>query len=515
MTLDKEERALTPEMLVIADSKKPVAIAGVMGGQNSQIDNETKAIILESANFEAINIRKTSQKLGLRTDASMRFEKSLDPNLAEVAMRRVSELIKEIVPEAKFIGAAMEDGSGQVPEAEMEIGIKKIQTKIGVEIKKEEIINILGRLGFGVKEKKENLLIKVPSWRGTGDVSITEDVVEEIARIYGYDRIKPEFPEVRMKQWTRENERPIINRIKDILSLGAGMQETLNYSFWPKKLVNDWGLAKEIDLIGLENPMSEDQTYLRLSLVPGLLKNISDNSRYYEEFRLYEVGRIFFGRKGKYRIEKHSKEHLPEQPYYLAGAAVCSGNKDLFLSVKGIVEKLGEEFGIDFLAWSAGRNPFYEVINKIVDKEKRLVIVNGKEKIGWIGEINMVTTDYFGIKNRRVAIFEMDLTSILEAKKRETKKYRSTPKYPAVERDIAIEIAWKARWENIKKEIERMNPLVEEITFLSEYDLGKKKSLAFRIKYQAPDRTLKDEEIEMVEKEIVRFLGEKFGATRR
>ncbi len=515
VTLDKVERVLAPEMLVIADSKKPIAIAGVMGGQNSQIDNETKTIILESANFEAISIRKTSQRLGLRTDASMRFEKALDYKLAEVAMRRACELISEIVPEAQGIGVIIEDGNDKKEEVEMEVGIRDIQMRIGVELKKEEMVAILKRLGFAVKEKKDNFLIGVPSWRNTGDVSIAEDVIEEIARIYGYDKIKPEFPEIKMKQWVMESERPMFNRLKDILSLGLGMQETLNYAFWPNKVVEDWGMNKEPELIGLANPLSEDQAYLRMSLVPGLLKNISDNSRFFEEFKLYEVGRVFFDRKGKYRVEKHSKERLPEQPYYLAGAVVAGGDKGLFSLAKGVVEELGKEFGLDFVAWSAGRNPFHELVNKIVDKEKRLVIMSGKEKIGWVGEINMTTTDYFGIKNRRVAVFEIDLTTILEIKKKEIKQYRSAPKYPAVERDIAIEVAWKARWENIKKEIEKINSLIKEIVFLSEYDLGKKKSLAFRVKYQASDRTLKDEEIEAVEKEIVRLLGEKFGAKRR
>ena len=149
------------------------------------------------------------------------------------------------------------------------------------------------------------------------------------------------------------------------------------------------------------------------------------------------------------------------------------------------------------------------------DKEKRLVIANGKDKIGWFREMNKETAEYYGIKNRKVAIFEVDLTTILEAKKKEVKKYQEPPKYPGVERDIAVEVAWKARWENIKQEIEKVSPLIKKIEYLSEYDLGKKKSLAFRLKYQAVDRTLKDEEISKLEEEILKILGEKFGAKRR
>ncbi|NMB48745.1 phenylalanine--tRNA ligase subunit beta [Candidatus Kuenenbacteria bacterium] len=514
ITLDKVEMELDPETLVIADSKKPIAVAGVMGGLHSQITDKTKKIILEAANFEAVGVRKTSQRLGVRTDASMRFEKSLDVNLAEAAIRRASYLIKEIIPEAKVAETIVADGKVATSEETIEMSVGYIQTKTGVEISKGEIVDILKRLGFVVKDKKENLAVTVPSWRATGDIKTKEDLSEEVARIYGYEKIKPEFPEVRIKTLPREGERIVINKIKDQLSGRAAMNEILNYSFWPKKLVDDLGVEREAELIGLLNPLSEDQAYLRMSLVPGLLKNISDNSRFYDEFKLYEVGRIFLDRKGKYKIEKHSKEHLPDQPYYLAGALVGPANKEPFWEAKGIIEGLGEEFDLDFVAWSAGRNPFYEFINKMTDKEKRLVIVNGKEKIGWIGEVNVSTADYFGVKNRKIAVFELDLTAILEAKE-ELKQYRPAPKYPVVWRDIAIEVAWKTHWENIKKEIAKINPLIKEITFLSEYDLGKKKSLAWRVKYQSEERTLKDEEVAALEAEVVGMLESKFGAKRR
>jgi len=166
------------------------------------------------------------------------------------------------------------------------------------------------------------------------------------------------------------------------------------------------------------------------------------------------------------------------------------------------------------MSWSAGRNPFYEFINKTINKEKRLVIASGKEKIGWLGEASEEMVSYFGVKNRRVAVFELDLTALL-AMKRESRHYRSAPKYPAVLRDIAVEVAWKTYWHNIEKEIAKINPLIKEIVFLSEYDLGKKKSLAFRVKYQSDERTLTDEEVEKLEAEIVKILGERFGAKRR
>ncbi|OGG90212.1 phenylalanine--tRNA ligase subunit beta [Candidatus Kuenenbacteria bacterium RIFCSPLOWO2_02_FULL_42_16] len=516
ITLDKIERELSPEMLVIADSKKPIAVAGVMGGANSQVDETTKAIIIEAANFDAISIRKTTQRLGLRTDASMRFEKSLDPNLAETAIRRVCALIKEIIPGAEIDGIIVADGNLLNKKNEIEAGLLAIRNKIGEEIKTEEITDILRRLGFEIKHKKDSLAITVPSWRSTGDIVCEEDIAEEVARIYGYDKIKADFPEIKMKPLTSESGRLIINKIKDKLAFGFGMQEVLNYSFWPGKTVSDFEIDKEPELIGLLNPPSEDQKYLRMSLVPGLLKNIADNGRFYDEFKFYEIGRVFFVRKGKYRVKKQSKEHLPEQPYYLAGAVVLAKDGESFSEAKGDLEELARYFKFGFLPWSAGKNPFIEFINKIADKEKRLAIIYGKEKIGWLGEINQMAMNYFDIKNKRVAIFEIDLTQILEVKVKEEKTYEPLPKYPAVERDIAIELGWKVKWTAIEEEVVKLEPeIVRSAEFLSEYDLGAKKSLAFRVKYQAADRTLKDEEAVAIESEIVKILGEKFGAKRR
>ncbi|NMC51415.1 phenylalanine--tRNA ligase subunit beta [Candidatus Kuenenbacteria bacterium] len=515
VALDKEERALFTDTLVIADSKKPIAIAGVMGGANSQISETTKEIIIESANFNPLSIRKTSQKIGLRTDASMRFEKSLDGHLTETALRRALELIKEILSEAKVVGPIVEDGGVGEESKIVEVSPEKVSLKIGETLSVEAVSKILVRLGFEVKEKKDKLMVTVPSWRATGDVAIEEDIVEEVARIYGYDQIKPSMPEVKMKPWILDRERAVIDKTKDILSLGLGMQEVLNYSFWSEKLVADSGIDKEGELLALQNPLSEEQAYLRMSLLPAILKNISDNSRFYSELKIYEIGRVFRNRKGKYKIDKNSKDRLPDQPYYLAGAVVFGRDKQPFQSIKGILEEWGKFSGIDFLAWSAGKNPFCEFTNQIVDKEKRLAIIIGKEKIGWVGEVNQKALEYFDIKNRRVAVFELDLTPVLESGYKEIKKYQPVIKYPAVERDIAIEVAWKTRWESIKKEIEKLDTLIVGTEFLSEYDLGKKKSLAFRVVYRASDHTLSDKEVEKIEGGIIKFLGDKFGAARR
>jgi len=217
VTLDGAERKLDRETLVIADSKKPIAIAGVMGGKNSEIDDNTTDIILESANFEKVNNRQTGAKLGLRTEAVMRYEKGLDPNLTEQALIRCVELIQRMIPEAKVSSAVVDIKKEiKIPEP-IEVSVEFINKIIGTDISEEKIVEILESLGFGVKSQKSILRISVPSWRATGDINIKEDIIEEVARIYGFDNIVLKAPEVSLKVPEKNKERELIYKIKEAL----------------------------------------------------------------------------------------------------------------------------------------------------------------------------------------------------------------------------------------------------------------------------------------------------------
>jgi len=500
-TLDGEMHKLDENMLIIADVKKPIGIAGVMGGFNSEVGEKTTEIILEAATFNAISVRKTSQKLGLRTEASIRFEKNLDYNFAEFGMLRMLKLIKEIIPEAEV---EVWTDQNYVKKEKIIIKVKHdfIEKRIGQKFKTEKILNILQSLGFEVKKQelriknqgdKKNILYKitVPSWRATGDISIPEDIVEEVARIYGYDNLKEKREMVELETAKYQPEYELENKIKNYLSVGCGMNEVFNYPWAEEKISKK--LGTESDMIEIDNPPSEENKYLQNSLIPNLVKNVQDNLRYFSEFKIFELSNVFLHNSSPRRPAEGSNKL--QQSKMLAGAVVNKG--DVFLEVKGIVQ------GMNLSTVISDQRSGFLNSNKVIN------IMAGKNKIGWIGEMKNQ------IKSKKIALFEIDFKALIKAQKYD-KIYSQIPQYPSIERDIAVEVDWDVKWGDLQNVIlsKAKDPVVKEIVFLSEYDLGKKKSLAFRVIYQA-DRTLKDVEVEMIENKIIKLLNKKFNAELR
>jgi len=265
-TLDKENRELKKGMLVIADKNEPIAIAGVMGGQNSQIDENTTEIILESANFDPISIRQTSTTLNLRTDAVQRFEKSLDPNLPSTAIDRLCEIILQICPTAKITSTKTDIKNFTNKPLKIELNTEIARQKIGIEIKNTEITKILESLEFKVeKTNKENIYtVTVPTFRATKDIEIQDDLIEEIARIYGYTNIQAILPTLPTKLPTENTERKLKHIARNILSNGLKYTESYNYSFYSKQDIEKTNLLEELHL-KVENYLSENQTHMRIT----------------------------------------------------------------------------------------------------------------------------------------------------------------------------------------------------------------------------------------------------------
>ncbi|MBU4481859.1 phenylalanine--tRNA ligase subunit beta, partial [Patescibacteria group bacterium] len=337
-SLDGEERELDENMLVIADSEKPIAIAGIIGGANSEIDKNTTEIILESATFNAMSVRKTSQKLNLRTEAEIRFEKNLDSNLAETAMLRMLYLIKKIIPESE-ITEYIDEFPVKPKNKIIKINHDFIEKRIGQKFNSEEIIKILSRLGFKVEESNGAYKILVPSWRATGDVSIPEDIVEEVARIYGYDNLKEKVEMIEMDKAKYQLEFDLENKIKNYLSLGCGMNEVFNYPWADEKILDKLGLSSD-KIIEIANPPAQENRFLQSSLIPNLIKNVQDNLRYFSEFKLFELARVFKSGQDK----SFGDDVLAEQPKMLAGAIVF--RDDIFFEIKGVVEGALKELRI-------------------------------------------------------------------------------------------------------------------------------------------------------------------------
>ncbi|MFH0854601.1 MAG: phenylalanine--tRNA ligase subunit beta [bacterium] len=534
-TLDKVERILDESMLVIADSEKPIAIAGVMGGANSEIDENTAEIILESANFEKINNRKTSAKLGLRTEASMRYEKGLDTNLCAEALARCVELIKDIIPNSIISSEVVDIWEGRSVPIIIEVSLDYIKKKMGIEIEAKKVAEILESLGFEVKHSvapsiEGDLVFKitVPSWRATGDISIPDDIVEEVVRIYGYNNIKPKMPEVFLDPPLENKERILERRIKNILSIGFGMAETSNYSFVNEKQLDNLGMNEKC--VKLANPLSSEHTLLRPSLIPNLLKNVKDNLRYFDEFAMFEIGSIFRDEVGdieKFKVQKpvirelngsksKIQEFLPFQEKFISGIVVESGKDKIpYYNAKEIIIGLLKELNIDCLIEQSN-----EIEENWMHQYRKSEIKNQKSKviIGYISELNPSVAEKIGIKNARVGIFNLSLKVLLELSG-EAVKYKPLPKYPSITRDLAVIVDKKVLYKDLADFIEETDKLITNVELFDIFENEKlgadKKSMAFHITFQSSERTLTDGEAEKIFTDIVENLEKKFGAEAR
>ena len=452
ISLDNETYELDENILVIADEKSPLCIAGMKGGKDAEIDKETKRIVLEAANFDSRIIRKAFNQLKLRTDASWRFENGLDPNSTSSAMDMAVALI-----DGQILKGVVDIYPNKVKPKTIKLDAKKVRSLLGVNISDKEIVAILKKLGFEIKNKFQ---VTVPTCRL--DISIQEDLIEEIGRLYGFEKIPSRLPLAALIPPKRNDDLIYQNKIKDIL-VNLGFSEALNYS-----LIGD----AEIELA---NPISQEQKYLRPSLALNLLKNIESNKRYFNEVRLFEIGRVFERDNNKV-IEKKK-----------LGAALFPSD---FYRLKGIIETLLNKMQISDV-W------YEDELER--DDLKRAKVIVGNDLLGWIGD----------------NIFELDFEKIVELATEE-RIYSPPSKYPAVVRDVALLV------EPGTKIVEVMNlintaggSLISDVDLFDMYEGEEipdgKKSLAFRVIYQADDHTLTDKEVNALQEKVMKALEDEGG----
>ncbi|MFA5360137.1 MAG: phenylalanine--tRNA ligase subunit beta, partial [Patescibacteria group bacterium] len=530
-TLDGVKRKLESDMLVIANQTKPVAVAGVMGGANSEINDQTDSIIIEAANFDFNSVRKTAQKLSLRTEASMRFEKGLDPNLCELGLARAVELILQICPDARVATSLVDEKKYKKDIKPIELDLNWLNKFIGYEFTNKQIKQILEKLGFIVKAspsfapavakamvgkkamegKGNNFKVTVPSWRAVHDVSLPEDLAEEVVRIYGYNNLKAELPKIDLIPPLMIEEKILTRKIKNILSLGAGFIETYNYSFLSRQQAEK---LKFDSIIKLANPLSEDLVILRPSLIPGILENIKTNQAQEAEIAIYEIGGVFLNKAGEMKKDDSGREKLPFQEKRLAIALASDGTEDLpahqvwceglFRKLKGVIE---------FLLKSLNLETTFEFEVSKYNKFASAKIMVGDCNIGFVVELEKNIKQSFGIKKAAV-IVEISLPELLNlVKNGPIKQFKEPPKYPLVSRDLAFVVNKKILYNNIKKQIINFNDLIKQVELFDVYQGDKlgaeKKSLAFHIIYQA-DKTLTSEEVDEVQKKLIKHLEKEF-----
>ena len=497
-TLDEVERTLDSSMLMIKDGEKSVAIAGVMGGLNSEVKDDTTTVIFECANFDGTNVRLTSKKLALRTDASGKFEKDLDPNLCELALKRACHLVEEIGA-GEVISDVIDVYGNRKDDVKLQVSSKWINEFLGMDISVEEMKSILESLEMKVSGD-EILNIEVPSFRQ--DILIREDVAEEVVRIYGYDKI----PSVRIKgeaveaAWTKEQK--LTSVVKSTM-IGCGFYEALTYSFISPKVFDKINVGEESALrncITISNPLGEDFSLMRTTTMPSMLDVLSKNNAMgNKEALLFEIGKVYIP----------SGDTLPNEKLKLTIGMY--GDVD-FYSLKGVVESVLEKLSVPKFSFTReSENPSYHP-----GKTAKLIVRN--KEVGTFGELHPDVLENYEIESR-VYFAELDLDEIFEASKIE-KKYKALPKFPAVTRDIAMLVNEDITVGEIEEVIKRNGkPILEEVKLFDVYRGSQipegKKSVAYALVYRGENKTLKDEEVNKVHDKVVNALSEKLSAELR
>jgi len=493
VTLDEEKYDLDENILIIADIEQPLAIAGIKGGKKAEIDEKTKIVVLESANFYPQVIRKGSRIINLRTDASLRFEHGIDPNLTEIAINRAASLIQEITG-GKVTKGLIDFYSKKVLPKKIKLDLDYVEGLLGVKIPKKEIKNILKRLGFKIEEvSSQQLLVEILTFRL--DISIPEDLIEEVGRIYGYEKIPKVFPRAALVPSAKNSELFWERKIKNILK-ETGFSEVYNYSFIGQKDISLYQFARSKEVIEIENPISSFNRYLRPSLIPNLLKNTKENLKWFDEIKIFELGKIFYKKEKK----------------MLSGVLAKKESKDEeFFELKGIIDFLLNKLGISNVYYDQYKQTPEASSIKIWHSAKCAEIKIDGEEIGFLGEIHPTILEKTGIKEK-VFVFDIDFEKLAKLSSEE-QEYQPVSIHPSAIRDLAVLVPGGTKVEEVLNKIEVTGgELVRDVDLFDIYSGEEipegKENFAFHIIYQAEDRTLSSKEIDKIYQKIIKVLEE-------
>ena len=511
LLLNGKELALSGDDLVIADDAGVVGLAGVMGGAKDSILPETDKVILEVANFDAKGIRRTALRYDNRTEASARYEKAIDPERCDQALDLSMQLLGQLYPEMKVTGL-VDEYPQHLKQAEIDVPLSWLERRLGKRLPPEEIRHKMELLGYGISFSGDNMHVVVPTWRSTGDVSIQADIMEEVARMYGYENFEAEPITTSFDGAINQLDKDLERHIKEYLAIRCGMQEVFNYPWMDEQFVN--AVLQSTDgILYLSTPPSPAEKYIRSSLLPNLCKDVVKNERYYSEFAIFETAQVF--RDENYTSPYDEREKLPSQRKNVAGAFASAG-KDvtaLFRKAKGVIEMMPRYTHMEGFTFRQTEKPVW------ADNVVWLNIYLGDEKVGDLALLAKKVSMACGIKNLNVMLFEIDQDALKPFKSR-TNTFTHMPEYPMTDYDISMLLDGEVQWKDVAQTIGGVkSELLHGAAFVDEYR-GKqvpdgKKSMTVRLTIGAKDKTLTSTEIEEAASNVLKKLVKRFGAELR
>jgi phenylalanyl-tRNA synthetase beta chain len=493
--LDGRKLELSEEDLLICSGAEAVALAGVIGGANTEVTGDTQSLLLEVATFDAATVRRTSVRHALRTDSSARFEKSLDPELPPIAAAHFATLLRSLQPGVSFPLALSDVRTAPARQLEIALDPERVRAALGAPLPDSQIRELLERLSFGVQVVAGGFIVAVPSARATKDISIEQDLVEEVGRSFGYGNIKERSLVCPVEPPPHDERRWLVRRIADRLAGAARYTETMSYSFHSDELLAAVGMA-ELPHATIDNPQVAQESRVRRSVAPSLLQGLEANRRHREVVRLFEIG------KG-YLPEHPNERHEPEERHLVAvlwaapsPAAQAGFQENALSQLQGVVADVLGVLERPPLEWGAGQGPSWAQPGRCIAAR-----YPGGEVVATLASVSLDVLGRLGLKGRLqsdVALGEISIDALLVAP-RQTRRYAPLPKFPGIKVDIAVAVGASVQSAQVVAVIrEAAGALCKGVDLFDVYTgdaVGAgKKSLAYHVLLQADDRTLSDSE---------------------
>lgn len=511
LLLNGKELSLCNDDLVIADGEGAVALAGVMGGAKDSILPKTTRVILEVANFESTGIRRTALRYDNRTEASSRYEKAVDPERCDQALALSLAFFKELYPELQITGFC-DRYEKKLERAEIDVSLTWLAKRLGKHLTNDDIRAKLEILGFDVSIDGDNMHVIAPTWRSTGDISIKDDVMEEVARMYGYDNFESTPFTTSFEGAINQKDISLVRNIKEYLAIRCGMQEIFTYPWMNDTFVNAV-MQDTTGMLRLSTPPAPELSWLRSSLLPNMCEAVMKNERYFDDFSIFEEAQVFTDTD--YTSPYDETESLPKQRRNIA-AAVASGTRnvnELFREMKGFLAYMPRYTHMEGFTFKKDVKPVW------ADSVVWQNIYVGETKVGDLGLVAKKVTMECGIKNLTVVVFEMD-TTLLKPLISRTNKFTHLAEYPVTDYDISMLFDSATTWEEIDAVIAKKpaGP-VKAADFVDEYR-GKqipagKKSVTIRLTIGSNEKTLTSDEIEAAAGSVMKQLSKRLGAELR